>query len=301
MPIQSSTLRRYYRELRRASDRREARSEINIRRIYKQILRETDAIIAAEYRKFAVDDRLDYGALQRANQYARFLEEVAEGLSTATRKVSRELLAVVQDVYTLNYDGVVSAVHTLTREELREALQSVRNARPEVIRAAVQNPVSGLTLSDTLERNRANIIYDIKRQINAGLSNGDRYSTMARRIQKSLDEDYRKALRIARTETHRVRESGLNDVANDIQEAIDEGDSGIVMVKTWINMDDSRVRTDHIEMQGQIRKTDDDFDLPDGSTAMSPGNSGVAKQDINCRCYASYDLLTREEAEREGL
>ena len=62
----------------------------------------------------------------------------------------------------------------------------------------------GLTLKDTLEKHRKDIIYAIKRDIGVGLSNGDRYTTMARRISKNLDGDYKKSIRIVRTEAHRV-------------------------------------------------------------------------------------------------
>ncbi len=43
--------------------------------------------------------------------------------------------------------------------------------------------------------------------------NGDRYSTMAGRIKQSVDGSYKKAIRISRTETHRVREAGNLDAA----------------------------------------------------------------------------------------
>lgn len=65
---------------------------------------------------------------------------------------------------------------------LKKEFESVKQVRPEVLKAAVENPVTGLTLFDRLEKHRADIIYNIKQEIGIGLQNGDRYSTMARRI-----------------------------------------------------------------------------------------------------------------------
>ena len=53
------------------------------------------------------------------------------------------------------YDGMVDAVEkAVNSEELAKSLESVRGVTPETIRRAVQNPISGLTLNETLEKNR---------------------------------------------------------------------------------------------------------------------------------------------------
>ena len=74
----------------------------------------------------------------------------------------------------------------------------IKYVRPETLKDAVNNPVSGLTLNDNLEKNRAEIVYNIKQTIGIGLQNGDRYETMAKRVAESLDNDYNKAIRIVR-------------------------------------------------------------------------------------------------------
>ena len=42
----------------------------------------------------------------------------------------------------------------------------------------------------------------------------------------------------------------------------------------------------------------DFFDLGDGVKAKTPGQSGVAGHDINCRCHLSRDLMTKAEFEK---
>ena len=41
----------------------------------------------------------------------------------------------------------------------------MRGVTPEVVKRAVINPVSGLTLNDRLEKHRQEVIYNIKQQL----------------------------------------------------------------------------------------------------------------------------------------
>lgn len=300
-------LEKYLYQLRRIEEHREAATEKEIRKIYKELLKELNSFLGNIYATYSEDDMLDYGMLARAGMDARFLEEVEQRISGITPKVANEIQNTVDLTYEACYDGMVNAVTKAAGDRvlLQEAFKTVKAVTPDVIRAAVQNPISGLTLKDTLEKHRKDIIYDIKRNIGVGLSNGDRFSTMAKRISESLDGDYSKSIRIVRTEAHRVRESGFNDAASNINEALKNGKSGYVMAKTWHTMKDNRVRPskqkrakyNHIKMEGVTIPQDELFKLPSGATCKAPSQTGVAGEDIGCRCFLSYDLVTVEELE----
>ncbi len=178
----------------------------------------------------------------------------------------------------------------------------------------MENPISGLTLNDRLEKHRKEIIYQIKQNISVGLMNGDRYSTMARRMKTSLNDDYKKAIRIVRTEAHRVREAGNLDAALSVENEFRSMNSNMQMLKTWRTMKDERVRPakktkskskktkkkvrtkksskiyDHRSMEGVQILVEEEFELPSGARTKAPGQSGAAGEDINCRCYLSYDI-----------
>lgn len=285
----------YLVELRRISEHRTVGAEKEIRKLYKNMLNETRAFLSETYERLAQDDKLTYAILQQQNEYARFLEEVEKNLNGVSKATSRKIKNVVNETYKNAYDGMVTAVKkSNTNKSLARRLSGIQSATPEVIKAAVNNPVAGLTLADTLEKNRQGIIYDIKKNIGVGLVNGDRYTTMAKRIAESLDGDYKKAVRITRTETHRVREAGFLDSATEVDNTLQKGKTGMRMVKIWRTMKDARVRDTHAPMDGKIVLADDSFELSGGKTE-SPGNSGIASEDINCRCYLSYTLMTDEE------
>lgn len=299
MAVTKSKLDKLLNQVRRIEAHRTAGAEKEIRKTYKALLKDLKQFVGYEYAELAEEGKLTYQILQQKGEFARFLEEVEKKVNGITPSVSKEITTLVNDTYKLSYNGMISAVKkSTTSTQLKKELAGITAATPQTIKRAVENPISGLTLKDTLEKNRVQIIYDIKRNIGVGLANGDRIETMAKRIAQCLDGDYNKSIRIARTESHRIIEGGFFDGAKEIDDTLKQGVSGQRMVKTWKTMKDERVRTkkaDHVIMEGQTVLADDLFILSDGNETEAPGQSGIAAQDINCRCYASYDLVDYSE------
>lgn len=296
---QKYDFRKLLAELRSKSLRDEKKSEAKIRKTYKSIMKDLQGFLGEEYAKLSQEGKLTYSMLQQKGEYARFLEEVTKRLDGVTPEIANEITRLVKETYELNYRGMVDSISKANDiKGLEDNLKSVKATIPTTVKATVNNPVDKITLKDTLEYNRAGITYNIRKQISIGLVNGDRYEEMAKRISSSLDSDYSKSIRIARTEAHKVREQGLCDSAVDCSNAIEKGDSGLVMAKIWRTGQDGRVRDTHAAMEGVTILTDEEFELPSGATTLTPGDSGVASEDVNCRCYCSYKLMTIEEFEK---
>lgn len=287
----ANELTKYLNELRKIEKHRDKKTEKEIRKLYQQMLKEVRSFLGETYAKYAKDDKLTYELLSKQKQYAYFLNQVEQSVSGLSTKVRNEIRSAVEESYAHAYDYMVEAVLKADNiEELRELLEGLHGVPAETIKRAVENPIAGLTLNDTLEKSRATVIYNIKKQIGIGLTNGDRYSTMAKRIKTTLQDDYKKAIVIARTETHRVREAGNHDAAKDVNDTLKAGNATVELVKTWKTMKDERVRSTHSDMEGVTIPVDDEFELPSGATTLAPSQSGVASEDINCRCYLSYSL-----------
>ena len=305
----------YIAQARRIEEHRVAGVEKEIRKLYKSMMADLQQFMSGVYVQHAEDDKLTYAMLQKAGYDARFLEEIEQRLNISTPKAAAELRKLVEETYKAAYEGMVQGVVKAAQVPLDAVFAGSVAITPEQIRAAVENPVSGLTLSDRLEKNRKEIIYNIKQAVGVGLMNGDRYTTMAKRIAEHLDGDYKKAIRIARTEAHRVREAGNSDAAVNVDKELQGGTTGMRLVKTWRSMKDERVRpqqrrktgkgwkttyskgpANHMKMDGQVRLADEPFDMGHHNlTAMAPGQSGNAGDDINCRCYASYTMMSDAE------
>ncbi len=317
------TLDYYVAELRRVEKSRQADTEKEVEKIYKNILKELNHFLADEYANYSDSNgKLSVGVLNLRARYAKFLQEVDKHLNTVTPDMSAEIKKTVECTYKSVYKGMVKAVEDSTdNAELHERFKDL-NLRPEIIKNAVENPISGLTLPDTLEKHRQEIIYGIKQQINIGLMTGERYDTMAKNINKAVFGAagvgglYGKSKNIVRTEVHRVQESGLADSAKDIMQGL-EG-SGLVEVAIWRTMKDERVRpqirvknargkwktyrsrsgADHQKLEGKAIVVGDKFEVESGVFAECPGKSGTARNDCNCRCFLEYKLVDIEEAAR---
>ena len=304
-------------QTRRIRAHREAGAEEEIRKLYKSLLNDLKSDLGKLYANNADDSGvIDFARLQRNSRYANFLELVEKRIDGISSKTRKEIKNTVQNTYKEAYEGLVDAVNkSKNMDELAEELKSIKSVTPETLKRAVQNPVSGLTLNDTLEKNRQNVIYDIKQVMNVGLVNGDHVSTIAKMLTEKVDIDYNKAVRICRTEIHRVQEAGHNGAAQEINDILEKSDNvDVFMVKIWHNMGDERVRpqqrrktkkgwrtsynkngANHMKMEGQTVKANEKFDLGGGAKADCPGSSSVAAHDINCRCFVEYDLMTPEE------
>lgn len=285
-------------QIRRIEEHREKGAEVEIRKTYQALLQDLRHYLSDEYTRYAEDDQLTYEILQRHGAYARFLEEMEQKINDISPEIRRSIRSTVEQTYEYTYNGMVESVKKVVMNPAIAA--GLKACTPDVIRRAVENPVSKLTLNDRLEKHRKEIVYDIKQNITVGLMNGDRYTTMANRIKQSVDGDYKKAIRIARTETHRLREAGNHDAAVSVNGALKDSTTGLQMVKTWRTMKDERVRPakakgrnrqyNHRKMDGVTVPVDEEFVLPSGAKTKAPGQSGVAGEDINCRCYLSYGL-----------
>ena len=303
-------------EVRRIEEHRVELTEKRIKSIYRSLMKDLNGFVSEEYVKYAdKDGRLFLSYLDSKNKRAKFLEEIVKSVDGISPKVKQEMLDLVDKTYEKSYKGIANAVKNA--DDTKELLSGTKTlVRPEVLKQAVNNNIEKLTLNSVMEKHRAEIIADIQQTLNVGLMQGDRYETMAKRIQERLGVSYSKASNIARTESHRNIESGMLDGAKETAKIIEQ-DGGLIYAATWKAMRDQRVRpqqrrktkkgwkttiskngANHQKMEGVTIKVGEKFTLetsPERVEAECPGMSGTARNDCRCRCYLSYSLLTVEE------
>lgn len=140
-------------------------------------------------------------------------------------------------------------------------------------------------LSDSLYNRLGEDVAYLKRSIRAelsrGIASGSTWNEVALRIAKGMNSPFNKAynnaIRIARTEGHRIQ----NEAALDGQHEAKK--KGADIVKQWDATLDSRTRPEHREADGQIMELDEPFDVG-GEKMQAPGVGGSARNVCNCRC-----------------
>lgn len=266
--------------------------ERDVARKYAHLLTEIREKTAKLYERYEVDGVLTYAEAAKFDRLNKYMAEVQHLLKTHYADLNKVMPEILGDIYKDGYYLTAWAVESESKTLLRYSVAS-----HEQITAMVNNPVSGLTLRDRLEWNRTNIIYTIQQEVSQGLRNGETYTTMAKRLKKTLEGDATKAMRIVRTEGHRVQESAK-------LEAVEHANKkGVIMVKTWNSMEDERVRRGTANHQNLNNKTIEiEKDFEDGlGKGKAPGQLGAAGSDINCRCFLTYEIVRVERKQHSNL
>lgn len=141
----------------------------------------------------------------------------------------------------------------------------------------------------------------IRTELSRGISNGSTWAETAVYIAHGMNSPFRKAMnhamRIARTEGHRIQNRAQMDTLNKAKE------NGADVVKQWISTLDDRTRETHKILDGQIREIEDYFEV-NGHKTKYPGGFGVASEDIHCRCCMGQRAkwnLDRDQDELDTL
>ncbi len=117
----------------------------------------------------------------------------------------------------------------------------------------------------------------ISGEISRGISNAVTYNEIARNISGHANVNLNNAMRIARTEGHRISIKSSMDAQRKAKE------KGADIVKQWDASLDGKTRPHHRELDGQIRELDEDFEYSGGSVS-APAHFGNPAEDCNCRC-----------------
>ena len=300
-------------EVRRIEETRVTLTEKKIKSIYRSLAEDLNAFLAEEYIKYSdKDGRMFLSYVDSKGKRAKFLEEIVKNVDGISPEVRQQLMDMVDATYEKSYKGIAKAVKEA--DDTKKLLSRTDTlVRPEVLKQAVNNNIEKLTLNAVMEKHRAEIIADIQQTLTVGLMRGDRYETMAKRIQERLGVSYSKASNIARTESHRNVENGFMDGAKETSKIIEQ-DGGLIYAATWRTMKDQRVRpqqrrktkkgwvttisgngANHMKMEGVTIKVGEKFKLEPDVYAECPGMSGTARNDCRCRCFLQYSLMTVAE------
>lgn len=236
------------------------------------------------------------GALRAIKRQAKEYIDNYDVLSFAQRLEAERLLAVgdqIKDILDKTTGTVAKTIKQGTAEQIANsyygtyyALEGANNLNMPVtmldkgyIDRIVNQPVEGKTLSRRLYQNRDRLAKTATQSLLQGAIDGRGYAYVAKRIEDLTEADYKRALRIARTEGGRASSLATQRAYEEAEEA------GLDLQKTWVSTLDKKTRHSHQELDGQTVPIDDDFVSPiTGAKGKGPRLLGRASEDINCRC-----------------
>ena len=283
------TLTSKLKQAERASDRLTSRQEKDLIRNYQLSLKEIRGKIAKGFEKHGPN----YSEWAKYNRLSNLEKDIGKEIGKLTGKNAVNLKTGIARQFEDQYYRTAYAMESTAQAKL-----GFGKLDPKVIEAAIANPLDRVGF---LKRNRDNqqrLARQLREQLTQGLIKGEGYRETARRIKKRMEVGATNVLRIAATENHRAQTQGRK---KSFQQA---KSYGVEMDEIWTSTLDDVTREDHQDMDGKVANEEGLFDL-DGDLVEGPGLTGIAEQDINCRCairaeIKGYKPKARRAKEVEG-
>lgn len=270
------SLDRDYENLQKQMIRLENMSKKEITKNYKDTLDKLRRDIAALYERLEVDGELTLLEMNKYNRLNKLDNEVKEMMLTLYNDNSSLIKVTLESIAHDTYASSIAIV------ESKKKLLGI--SKKLDVAAIVNDDMAGLNWLDRMNHHRSNAIYEIQKEIKQGLSQGDTYAAMSKRLKHKLGTDINKANTIIRTEAHRVTGAAKEESFREIEEG------GVKFREKWISSNDERVRSAHQELNGVIIKRGEMFKSPTGAEGPGPGLMGTAEDDIGCRCIKTIVL-----------
>lgn len=260
--------------------------------IFDDLIKSVEKLIKKHERGVKQDYKAAYRRLRNKLQkiYADYENEDGIKLTRdELRKLDVDTAKIMANMYKENEKAVQNtlesilntsykSVNTITSKYDIEAV-----ARKIDVNNIIKKQVAGHIWTERIKKYGNDFIYDVHGIIHQGIDNGDTYTTTARKLKERFGKDIGNTMRIARTESARVLEDSKYQAFNDLA-----NNDSVQVFKIWHTMGDEAVRDTHDAMEGVKVAYDEDFILPSGAKCQYPKGTGVAAEDINCRCYVEY-------------
>lgn len=211
-------------------------------------------------------------------QYQQAIKGQLEGVLSQLH--SNEFATVSEYLNKCYTDGFVGSMYDLAGQGIPLIVPINQN---QVVKAIQLDSKLSKTLYESLGEDVGKLKTAVRAQVSRGISNGSSWNdiakTLAERNMKNtpFGTAINNAIRIARTEGHRVQTSAKMNAMSEAKK------KGADVVKQWDSTLDGRTRTTHRQLDGQIRELDEPFEV-EGMKADAPGMFGNPAEDCNCRC-----------------
>lgn len=216
------------------------------------------------------DARMQYVIYQI--EYQKALKEQIETILT---DLQAEEFETISEYLTRSYeDGFIGTMYDLQGQGIPLVLPIDQE---QVVSAVQLESRISENLYTRLGRDVGKLQIVISEEISRGISTNRMYGEMARSISEYGNIPMNNAMRIARTEAHRIQNRAAEHALFKAK------DKGADVVKQWDSTLDDRTRESHMQLDGQIRELDKPFEV-NGKKAMYPGGFGDPSEDCNCRC-----------------
>lgn len=245
-----------------------------LKQVYRQAAKDCEAKIAE------LNSRTDMQNLQSIiyqKQYQQALKKQLDGILDTLQ--SNEFDSIAKYLTQSYENGFYGTLYDLHGQGIPVIFPIDQK---QVVKAIQTDTKLSEGMYSRLGEDTAYLKKSIRAELSRGISNGSSWLEIASHIANGMNSPFKKAInnaiRIARTEGHRIQNQAQMDTITTAKK------NGADVVKQWDSTMDDRTRDSHKILDGQIREIEDYFEV-NGHRALHPGAFGVASEDIHCRCF----------------
>lgn len=233
-----------------------------------------DALEEIENR-IAILQARDDADLQHVIYQVEYQKALKVQVQTVLEQLQNNNFETVSDYLTKSYeDGFIGTMYDLQGQGIPLVCPIDQK---QVVEALQHETKLSEGLYAALGKDTKRLSKQISGEISRGISNAAMFSEISRNIAGYCGISKNNAMRIARTEAHRIQCKATVDAQWKAKA------KGADVVKQWDASLDGRTRDAHREADGQIRELDEDFEVG-GERMQAPGIGGSAANVCNCRC-----------------
>lgn len=231
--------------------------------------------LSAEYD--TVEDEAEREILKSRMQSKVYQKKYQEGLKKQVNDILNDMQAkeykTVSDYLNQCYEeGFVGAMYDLQGQGIPMCFPLDQEAMVQAVQ--LDSPISQ-GLYSRLGEDVSILKKKITAQVSRGIATGMTYSQVAKQLSGYTNIGFNNAVRIARTEGHRIQAQSAMNACYKAKE------KGADVVKQWDSTLDAKTRESHAMVDREIKELDEKF----SNGLMYPGDpSGGAAEVVNCRC-----------------
>ncbi len=257
----------------------------NIEDIYKDALDEINSKIEILMARQDAD-------MQHVIYQIEYQESLKKQVEAILETMHSKEFETISDFLTTSYeDGYIGALYNIQGQGIPLAMP----IDPAQVAQAIQTETNlSASLYNALGKDIKTLQKNIAGEISRGIVTGSMYSEIARNVASQSRIPLNNAMRITRTEAHRIQTKAGMDACVKAKER------GADVIKQWDSALDKRTRDSHARIDGELRE----LEKPFSNGLMYAGDpSGSAEEVINCRCailQRAKWALGREETKHLG-
>lgn len=204
----------------------------------------------------------------------------------------RTLIPVINDEFRKIKKELPSGLSIIAKELHESTLLMIQEQGIEItsrltnkdIERIIQKRIANLTLNDRIERNRKRFIVQLRDVLLQSKKRNETIEELSERIRTLVTTHGNRIRLILRTETHRIQNTIIYDLAKKASLSVPG------LKKTWVAVMDSRTRSAHRRLHGTTIPIRGMFRSTAGGIGPAPGLMGHPGDNINCRCRLRIQL-----------